>query len=426
MDIYFIGTHSEVDRTVDAFAKEDNHNVKYSGYISSSDKLKKAVNAASAYNVAIIDIADINGVDDSTIKECIKSLINNCKTRLICYCPSGATSKGVKLCEEIGVEYFICDYLGMDIKRKLKMYISQYEDELEYADAYKQLNNSKQEQLQFQSQKQSIIKNESQYIQQTIPTEHQPIYSSNYANENLRETVQTQPIQSIAHLPETQEKNRLVKKKYNLNSSNSDDDVFVTKTVGVIGIMPRIGTTTQAVQITRFLSELGFKACYVQYHSSRFLDDMQEYFTGVEIDSDTECLYYDNLDFYKSKNQVFGLNYEYNIFDYGSVDNIPSDFFDKDIRIVVCGGTAEEVEYLTNLVPHLYDDYNIKYIFSFVADYEKNDVYEMMGDKKTETYFAPYSPDCFTLQEESKEMLCKIFNIDVPEQKKNKKRKRGK
>lgn len=422
MDIYFIGTHSEVDRTVDVFAKEDNHNVKYSGYISSSDKLKKAVAEASSYNVAIIDIADINGVDDSAIKETLKTLIENGKTRLICYCPSGATSKGVKLCEKIGVEYFICDYLGIDIKRKLKMYISQYANELEYGETEKQLKEH--------------------YIQQTIPTVQQPIYPPTYANDKTQQNVNTQELQTAQtqkdnniysnyvtddnyNQQDSQVKEKLVKKKYSLNSSNLDNDVFVTKTVGVIGVIPRIGTTTQSVQITRLLSELGYRACYVQCNNSKFLDDMQEYFNGVEIDSDTECLYYDNLEFYKSKNQVFGLNYEYHVFDYGSVENVPADFFDKDIRVVVCGGTAEEVEHLTELVPHLYDDYKIKYIFSFVADYEKDDILDMMATKKSETFFAPYSPDCFTLNDESKNILLKILDIDVPEQKR-KKRKRGK
>ena len=33
--------------------------------------------------------------------------------------------------------------------------------------------------------------------------------------------------------------------------------------------MPRIGTTTQAIMLTRFLNEAGIKACYVEENNSQ-------------------------------------------------------------------------------------------------------------------------------------------------------------
>lgn len=194
-------------------------------------------------------------------------------------------------------------------------------------------------------------------------------------------------------------------------------------TVGVIGIINRIGTTTQALQITALLKMLSGRSCYVQMNQSLFLDDVIDYLYGVEIDSNTECIHYADLDLYKNRNQVFSGNYEHEVYDFGAIDEtVPSEFFSKGTRIAVCGGTPEEVAQLTRFAPQLYDDTNIKYIFSFVPERDKNFILEMMGSKANNCYFAPYTPDYFELQESDKAFYYNLLNIAMPE---TRKKKRG-
>lgn len=196
-------------------------------------------------------------------------------------------------------------------------------------------------------------------------------------------------------------------------------------TIGVIGVINRIGTTTQAIHMTMLYKELSGRSCYVQMNQSSFLDDVIDYLYGVEIDSNTECIRYNNLELYKNRNQVFSGNYEHEVYDFGAVnETVPSEFFSKGTRIVVCGGTPEEVAQLTRLASQLYDDTNIKYIFSFVSEKDKSFILEMMGSKANNCYFAPYTPDCFELQEEDKAFYYSVLNIAIPETGKKKRGRR--
>lgn len=253
---------------------------------------------------------------------------------------------------------------------------------------------------------------------------------------NSYTTHQTQPIYQTQNIPpyrQQQQPNRVqayaqTQPVFGSDNTMSDDyfDVAQKKqTIGVIGIMNRIGTTTQAVQITQFLTSLEHKSCYIQKNDSQFIDSVEHYLYGAVIDSNTECLHYNNLNMYKKNNSTFSNNYEYEIYDYGFIEeSIPSEFFAKDIRIVVCGGTPEEVQRLTELTPLLYGDTGLKYVFSFISSSDEKFILDIMSDKRNECYFAPYTPDCFTLTEESTNLCYDVLGIEKPQP--TKKRKRGK
>lgn len=100
---------------------------------------------------------------------------------------------------------------------------------------------------------------------------------------------------------------------------------------------------------------------------------------------------------YKEESKV------YMVTDYGfaSSEQLPTDFYSNDIRIVVCGGNAEEVATLTTLSHQLYRDESIIYIFSFIDPDDRPEVLDLMGDRREMVHFAPYTPDCFRSYEES-------------------------
>ena len=145
---------------------------------------------------------------------------------------------------------------------------------------------------------------------------------------------------------------------------NREETIGVTKKVGIIGIMPRVGTTTQAVQLVKTLVSLEKSVCYVQENDSTFLDSLELFFSEVQKDSANGRLVYHDLLFYKDRNYAYSKDYDY-------------------------------------MVHQLYRDESIIYIFSFIDPDDRPEVLDLMGDRREMVHFAPYTPDCFRSYEES-------------------------
>ena len=99
---------------------------------------------------------------------------------------------------------------------------------------------------------------------------------------------------------------------------NREETIGVTKKVGIIGIMPRVGTTTQAVQLVKTLVSLEKSVCYVQENDSTFLDSLELFFSEVQKDSANGRLVYHDLIFYKDRNYAYSKDYDYMVTDYGA------------------------------------------------------------------------------------------------------------
>ena len=106
-----------------------------------------------------------------------------------------------------------------------------------------------------------------------------------------------------------------------------------------------------------------------------------KYYYDVNVDTGSECILYDGLYLNRKKNLVYDKEYEVEVYDYGCPVNIPSDFFEKNIRIVVCGGSPDEIDRLTAMISQLYSDDKIYYVFSFVANHDKQNVLDIMSER---------------------------------------------
>lgn len=73
-------------------------------------------------------------------------------------------------------------------------------------------------------------------------------------------------------------------------------------TIGVVGTANRIGTTTQALHITKYLIAKGYTACYVHINNTDYIKDLQEWW-GAEIqDNFIGKVVYEGIDhFYKTE-----------------------------------------------------------------------------------------------------------------------------
>ena len=197
------------------------------------------------------------------------------------------------------------------------------------------------------------------------------------------------------------------------------------KTIGVAGAVRRMGTTTQALQIVKYLKFNGYKAAYFEMNNHGFVKAVREFYEDSQYDEMEGLTEYQNVDmYYKAERlkEVQDKDYEYIVYDYGVYsehDFNKVSFLEKDIQIFVVGSKPDEFEKTYDLIKsNFYND--VFYIFNFTSDAEKKDIKELMEDKADKTFFADESKDPFTFGNS------KIYSEMIPiedksEQKKEKK-----
>lgn len=173
------------------------------------------------------------------------------------------------------------------------------------------------------------------------------------------------------------------------------------KLIGVAGAEHRIGTTTQAIQITKFLIFRGYKACYIQMNNSSYIDSMKEWLKEAEDDhiGKITC---NNIDMYYNLDclsDVLKSGYDFYVYDYATYTDIDfnkTSFLEKDIRIFVCGASPTEMNCTLSLIGNsFYND--VTYIFNLVPEADQEEILDMMMDKSDKTFFTEYTPDPFVL-----------------------------
>lgn len=203
------------------------------------------------------------------------------------------------------------------------------------------------------------------------------------------------------------------------------------KTIAIGGCINRIGTTTQCLQVAKYLQSIGKRVCYIEFNNSKYLSYLENnYLDRTYRDG---MLLYANLPLIKKEqieNVLKNNKYDYYIYDYGVVSNLEervrASFLEKKKKIIVCGNSPSELEALGEIMDDfLYSD--VDYIFSFISDSEKSDVQEMMSDKASRVYFSNYSPDPFSFFSSSISCYAQILDVrNDLEQEPNKSEKKTK
>ncbi|MGL4485351.1 MAG: hypothetical protein ACRCUS_10395 [Anaerovoracaceae bacterium] len=193
------------------------------------------------------------------------------------------------------------------------------------------------------------------------------------------------------------------------------------KTIGVSGACSRIGTTTQAIQIVKYLQMKGYKACLIELNENKYVDTakgssrelsfvekIKIWFETQKEDEEIGLVKCFDVDMYHDQSQitkVLKLGYDFYVYDYGMYKNKgfnKMSFLREDIRIFVVGSGPTELDYTNELAQNsFYQD--AKLLFSFTAENEKEDILDLMSkisQGSTErTYFAGYCPDAFSFSE---------------------------
>lgn len=168
-------------------------------------------------------------------------------------------------------------------------------------------------------------------------------------------------------------------------------------TVAVAGASPRIGTTTQALQLLLFLRAKDYSCAYLDMCSSGKMEQLLDIYescdriNGHEFTIQGQHIITNGKLLMQARSE-----YDYVICDYGFYKDIlePVSFWEKDIKVLVAGTKPWESAQLPAVFED--DDGSLRYIFSFVPSADETSVREQMAESADKTYFAPYAPDYFS------------------------------
>lgn len=169
--------------------------------------------------------------------------------------------------------------------------------------------------------------------------------------------------------------------------------------IGITGACRRMGTTTLAIQMVKYLQVKGYKACYIEVNDTHFVESHERIFNTVH-DSYLGKVSFEHVDmYYKQENllEVLSQGYDYYVYDFGTytdTDFNKTSFLEKDVRAFVVGSKALEMDYTMEVLRNeFYTD--VSYVFNFISEKEKADLLEYMEDKAANTHFMVYAPDQF-------------------------------
>ena len=192
------------------------------------------------------------------------------------------------------------------------------------------------------------------------------------------------------------------------------------RSIAVAGSLPRIGTSTQCLQIIRYIQSQGKNACYIEFNNTHFLDALCDYYRDA-AQSDDGAISFLNMTLYRNE-EIESLHdqaFDYYVYDYGVLSELDqrlrASFLEKQQKIIVCGTNPSELDAMAAVI-RTYRHSDVDYIFSFIAEDDQKFVLQQMDDRSDRTHFAPFAPDPFTFQSSSIPIYEKLLHLSPRDQ----------
>jgi len=169
--------------------------------------------------------------------------------------------------------------------------------------------------------------------------------------------------------------------------------------IHIAGAMPRMGTTTAAMQLIHFLKRNNYEAAYAEMNTQDYIWGTTQVYKECVMDKIPGKVTYSGIDLY-SKERLSelvsgGTHYDYLICDFGNIQSKTFDmqaFTNCSAMIIVAGDKSNEIFYTESALKHKALD-NAIYVFNFIQRSDEADILDMMQDKTKRTAFMPYMPD---------------------------------
>lgn len=177
-------------------------------------------------------------------------------------------------------------------------------------------------------------------------------------------------------------------------------------TVGVCSTERHLGATTQAINMTKYLSELlNIKVCYIENNNHNSIVEIYNTSNKDEVTyyENAGKIEYEGIEMFMKSNigEIMNNNYDFYIFDFGSMeemtDNDINSFLTKDIKFVVSGTKAWELRNLFETFEKIGNDKSVNFIFNFTQKEKQNFFKDNMGDYKDNTFFSDYIENPFVV-----------------------------
>ena len=171
--------------------------------------------------------------------------------------------------------------------------------------------------------------------------------------------------------------------------------------INIAGTLSRIGTTTQSLQLVKYLQRSGYSAAYFECNEQNYIAGVFEQCLSLEPYKKGTMITCFDIDMYPGEFLLDfsdgNSKYDFLICDYGNMqlDKFnQSGFLSGDARILVGGWEPNERYELTRRLGETKYEDSI-FMLSFIDHEIEPFVREQMGSAEQRTFCSPYMPDPF-------------------------------
>lgn len=191
----------------------------------------------------------------------------------------------------------------------------------------------------------------------------------------------------------------------NINFVEEEEDLSELKakhnfrTIAVTGAISRIGTTTQSIQMMKYLMLKGYRVCYIQMNTTGYVENLASFYES-ELDDEHGKVTFNSVEmFYKADkiSDILKLGYDFYVYDYGVFEDTNFNkisFLEKDVKIIVCGTKPNEMEATMQLISNVFY-VEAYYIFNFIPTADQEEILNLMKEQREQVFFSDYAPETF-------------------------------
>jgi|GEM_PF-2930056 hypothetical protein len=189
------------------------------------------------------------------------------------------------------------------------------------------------------------------------------------------------------------------------------------RSIAVFGSEARIGTTTAALQLCKYLTLCGYKPCYAEVSGAYTTAAVSTY--KINATGTPERVMCGKLPLFNLQktdiSAITATGFDTVVYDCGNYKqgNFNEVFaLDKDKRVLVCGAKPTEYQATIDAVKTTFSG-DVWYLFNFIAENEQNGIRSMMAEKGNKTLFMPSVPNPYAYSSKHNNVYGTIARVNT-------------